>query len=110
MFQRIPRIPITSNSTTFNGRTMKRNRKGVFSPSQEDKINKLSKTSTHKDFSSSRKLSQYVGGCVLPTICALVQVIAPGNIILSTEAEIKVLHKSIDFLLKYISWGSILLL
>lgn len=66
-------MEITEKDTTVNGLTIRRQKKGILSTTQEDKISKLKNAATHKEFANLQALSQYIGACVCPNVCTPVK-------------------------------------
>lgn len=68
-----------SNATLdFNGIRIHNVKNGI-RIFQSDKIQKLKTPDSQKSFASIRAMSQYIGVSTRPEICALVQLISPGN-------------------------------
>lgn len=99
VFRCKPRKIISTQPTTFNGLTVTKSSEDTFETTQTDKIRKLTSEGTQKELAPQRELAQYVGVNSRPDIGAKVQLIAPGNLLISEE-EFQKLAKSTAFLHK----------
>lgn len=77
-FKSKPRVLASRKPLKFNGTWIRKRKDGRTETVQTDKIEGMKGPHDQKSFDSQRALSQYIGVCTRPDVCANVQLISKG--------------------------------